>query len=49
MGKKIVLRPLFVLFQGIIEDELEIGGRDGGGESGVRVGHRVGGNKELCS
>ena len=37
MGKKIVLRPLFVCFQGIIEDELEIGGRGGGGSSRVSV------------
>jgi hypothetical protein len=47
LDKKILLCALFVCFQGIIEDELEIGGRGGGG--GVRVRHMVGGSGELCS
>ncbi len=49
MGKKIVLCALFVCFQGIIDDELEIeGGRVDGG-SGVRVRHKGGGSEEICS
>jgi len=49
MGKKIFLCALFVCFQSIVEDELKIGGRDGGGSSGVRVRHKGGGSEEICS
>jgi hypothetical protein len=41
MGKKILLSALFVCFQGIVEDELEIGGQGSGCGNGVRVRHTV--------
>ena len=40
MKKKILLRALFVRFQGIIQDELKIGGRGASGGSGMRVRHK---------
>ena len=49
MGKKVLLCAFFVCFQGIIEDELEIGGQGGGGGSGMRVRHKGGGSEEICS
>jgi hypothetical protein len=49
MGKKIRFRALFICFQGVIEDQLEIGGRGGGGGSGVRVRHKGGQSEELGS
>ena len=49
MGKKVVLRALFVGFQGIIEDLLEIGWRICGGSGGVRIRHKNGRSEGLCS
>ena len=45
VGKEIVLRTLFVGFQGIVEDELEIG-RGGDCGDGARVRHKGGRSEE---